>query len=487
MANSGESCPETTGAECGRWILGVGWQPGLADGSGADTRASAVRPAPAAALLSMGHKPRQNLSSRPSEENWKGYQESLKAASDATARQLARLLKKTLKVWQEGARADFPGIPDLNPKRKIMHLAPGGPDQATRGLVTEFSHKSRRRLQRTLATMKLSAVAYTMALTLPGCDVALFQHAEVMEAFAKVSRRLSASKRFPGVSGFWKRELQSRGAIHYHLILYGLGNDELRAQFQAWMVKQWTSFFANGPTPEQQEHHRWWHSREENMQLVRDFSGYFSKYLGKDGDAGTLAGRWWGSFNKRLLPKAARADAELEGEASVMLHRLARKYRSEKINAGKHRADSSRIQKAGRLGPYNLSQVGLWRLRSGYDLQGFRNPELAARQLHCYLEICKAYEVRPGKFRFRGKIPRTVPIVLCGASAPAFAAKALDFVNQSLGLSIKLEEVATRAEFIPDPLRPVPPGRIPRNSQRIVQQADFLGEIQMEKCLPKYS
>lgn len=54
--------------------------------------------------------------------------------------------------------------------------------------------------------------------------------------------------------------------------------------------------------------------RSVNMQLVRDFSGYFSKYLGKDGDTGTLSGRWWGSFNKRLLPKAARADAELEGK-----------------------------------------------------------------------------------------------------------------------------------------------------------------------------
>ena len=93
-----------------------------------------------------------------------------------------------------------------------------------------------------------------------------------------------------------------------------------------------------------------------------------------------------------------------------MLHRLARKYRSEKINAGKHRADSSRIQKAGRLGPDNLSQVGLWRLRSGYDLNGYRNPGCwRARQLRNYLEICGAYKVRPGKFRFRGENPPDCP------------------------------------------------------------------------------
>ena len=160
------------------------------------------------------------------------------------------------------------------------------------------------------------------------------------------------------MSGFWKRELQGRGSIHYHLILYGQGNDGLRAEFQSWMVKQWTSFFVARVTAEQNEHLRWWHSKPENMQLVRDFAGYFSKYLGKDGDAGTLPGRWWGSFNQSLLPKAARAQVQLQGKATVKIHRLARKYRSEKINAGKHRADSLRLRKAGNLGLYNLSQVG---------------------------------------------------------------------------------------------------------------------------------
>ncbi len=479
MHNIGESCPHVSGAEGGRWILGIGWQSDHAEGTEADARDSGRRPAPSAALLSMGHNSSLPPRKTHPEENRQEWRENRNTVSKVREKQLLPSIEKPLVCWPEGARADFPGIPNLDPNRIDKQLRPGGPDQAKRGQVTEFSHKSRRRLQRVLATMKLSAVAYTMALTLPGCDVALFDHAEVMEAFEKVSRRLSASKRFPGVSGFWKRELQSRGAIHYHLILYGLGNDKLRAEFQAWMVRQWTSFFTTGPTPEQHEQHRWWHSREENMQLVRDFSGYFSKYLGKDGEAGSLPGRWWGSFNKRLLPKAARAEAKLIGKATVMIHRLARSYRSEKINAGKHRADASQLKKAVRLGVLNLSQVDLWRLRSGYDLKGYRNARLAAIQLGCYLEICKAFGVRPGKFPFRGKVPKTAPIVLCGASAPVFAAKALDFVNQSLGLSLNLEEESVRAEFVPDPLRAVPLGRIPRNAVRLAQQADFLGDLHL--------
>lgn len=79
--------------------------------------------------------------------------------------------------------------------------------------------------------------------------------------------------------------------------------------------------------------------------------------------------------------------------------------------------------------------------------------------------------------RFLGKIPKTAPIILCGAFAPVFAAKALEFVNQALGLSLGLEEIPGGREFIPDPLRPVPPWRIPRNAERSVRQADLFGGL----------
>lgn len=400
-------------------------------GADAVARASGHRAAPAAALLSMGHN--SSLSSRSPSfgDQRKEWREARERKTKRWEKVAFQTVEGRLSIWPEGARADFPGIPNLNPNRIDLQAKGGGDNMPKRGAVTEFSHKSRRRLQRELATMKVAIPAFTMALTLPGCDPSLFTHEAVISAFTTVSRRLAASKRFPGVSGFWKRELQSRGAIHYHLLLYGLENDGLRAEFQSWMVGQWTSLFAGPLSAEQREHHRWWHSKPENMQLVRNFSGYFSKYLGKDEATGGLPGRWWGSFNKRLLPEAARADATVKGKATVMLHRIARRYRSGKINAGKHRSDFARLKKAGNLGKYSLSEVGLWRLRSGYDLDGYRNPGLAARQLRCYLEICKAHGVRPGRFRFRGKIPKTVPIVLCGASAPEFAAKALGFVNQS--------------------------------------------------------
>ena len=114
MENIGELCPQTAGAEVGKWVLGIGWQSDPVAGVVADARDSGHRSAPAAALLSMGHKSRQTALPRPTEEE----------------RQKWREAKETIS------------------KSREKQLSPGGPDQAKRRAVTEFSHKSQRRLQR---------------------------------------------------------------------------------------------------------------------------------------------------------------------------------------------------------------------------------------------------------------------------------------------------------------------------------------------------
>ena len=98
--------------------------------------------------------------------------------------------------------------------------------------------------------------------------------------------------------------------------------------------------------------------------------------------------------------------------------------------------------------------------------------------------LSKPNGIRPGKFKFRGKKPKTATIVLCGASAPAFGVKALDWVNRSLGLSLDLKEVPKPQDFTPDPLKPVPPGRTPRNLELHRCQADFLSELRIAEKRP---
>jgi hypothetical protein len=406
----------------------------------ADARVSERRPTPASALLSMGH-----IASPPA---------------------------PAIKIWKEGARADFPASP-LRGRRP----PPRPPEPSKRGDVTVFSGKSRRRLLRGLSVLRVDSPCHTMALTLPG-ETGHLTHETVIEAFRVLMRRLSASGRFKTVSGYWKRELQKRGALHYHLLLYGLEDGTLRAEFQTWMVWQWNRLMCVGLSDEDTEKHRWWHAREENMQPVTNM-GYFAKYVGKceDDDGQTpLKGRWWASFNKAALPVAPKFEAQLEEKASAMLNRLGRKIRQNRANAGKHAATSKALGGVGlfaRLSPWDVQ-----RLRCGYDLNGYRNPTAARLLLAVYEVVCKQAGVRPGKARFSTE-RRNAAVVLCGRSMPAFALQAVAHVERTLGISISLHETPhqSRETFTPDPLKPVPPRRTPVNAERVRFQSDFLGRL----------
>ncbi len=424
-------------------------------GTAADARASGHRPAPALALLSLGHK--------------------------------SSTSKHHLKVWQEGSRADFPGIPNLNPNRIDPGFSPGQPGDTRRGVIKEFSPKSRTRLQRSLATIKRSEDAYTMALTVPG-NAEPFDHAFVMEAFTRIMRRLSSSVRFSGVSGYWKRELQKRGVIHYHLLLYGLAEDATRAGLQAWMVEQWVSLFAPRLTDTEIEHHRWFHARAENMQLVRDFCGYFSKYLGKDEEAtGGLSGRWWGSFNKRKLPVSPKSEAATDAQANVMLHRLTRKYRQKRMNAARHRGIAKACGLVDSKGNPFVSEFELIGLQCQVAklkrMKGLTLENAPPGAMHALTMVYAPSNVgkKWGKAHFKGKVPKTAPIVLCGSFAPDFAIKALEFVNCTLGRSITLVETPPRMEIILDPPKPSKRQRASSKIERPRLQSDFLGDLFMGK------
>jgi hypothetical protein len=406
----------------------------------ADARDSERRAAQAAALLSLGHKSSLSI----------------------------------LKIWTDGARADIPAIPNRHPAYQVAEIfAP--PPTVKRGCVSEFTPKSRRNLQRTLATMKRAEESYTMALTLPGGDESdILPHDMVLVSFKTLLRRLANVSAFKGVSGFWKRELQNRGALHYHLLIYGISCPLLRVKFQTWVVTVWNNLVCVGLSETKIEHHRWWHARSENMQKVEDMSGYFAKYLGKEDVTGALRGRWWGSFNKQTLPVSKQERASITDHAAVLIHRVARKLRQAKANAGKHRAISKRMEKSG----FKLTEMQLFRLRSGYDISGYRTP-FSAVYLACYKESCEFAGVRHGKFQFRGAGPVQAPIVLCGKNAPEIVSRLVTYVSERVGVPIEFYDGPSRSRnnSIPDPLRPVSPGRIPIQLNRQLEQANFLDQI----------
>jgi hypothetical protein len=148
----------------------------------------------------------------------------------------------------------------------------------------------------------------------------------------------------------WKQELQERGAVHFHLVLYGV-TEETRRSAQRWIAQQWNELICVRSSAEDRAKHLWWHLRDgsarsgrynpkdDNMQEVRDFAGYFAKYLGKDEKAQAardpIPGRWWGKVNKQNIPWAEMKELELPLRMRIHCQRIARKIRQKKANDAK--------------------------------------------------------------------------------------------------------------------------------------------------------
>jgi hypothetical protein len=300
----------------------------LAAGMGADTRDSAVRPTPTAAPLSMGH-----ISSTPEKKA-------------VTAK--PKPSQTSVKLWAKGSRCDYPGIESSNPRLK--HSPPG--KRTPRGLIQTLSESSRRNLKLTLHTINFEALAYTMALTLPGCTDGI-PGAFAKRCFIILCNRMTAS-RIPSIrllGMMWKQELQKRGEVHFHLVLYGV-TEENKRQVQRWIAEQWNGLICSRSSAEDRAKHLWWHLRDgstrsgkhdpkaDNMQEVRDFAGYFAKYLGKDEKAEVardpIPGRWWGKVNKQNIPWAEMKELELPLRMRIHCQRIARKIRQKKADAARY-------------------------------------------------------------------------------------------------------------------------------------------------------
>ncbi len=287
-----------------------------------------ARGAPDAAPLSMGH-----ISSTSENENV-----AIKPKPSQTA----------VRIWAEGSRCDFPGIQSSNPK--LIHSPP--PRRVPRGKIETLSGSSRRNLKLTLHTITFEALAYTMALTLPGCTDGI-SGAFAKRRFIILCNRMTAS-RIPSImliGMMWKQELQKRGEVHFHLVLYGV-TEESRRPVQRWIAEQWNELICASSSAEDRANHLWWHLRDgttrsgrydpkaDNMQEIRDFAGYFAKYLGKDEKAQVardpIPGRWWGKVNKQNIPWAEMKELELPPRMRIHCQRIARKIRQKKADDAKH-------------------------------------------------------------------------------------------------------------------------------------------------------
>lgn len=339
-------------------------------------------------------------------------------------------LAKMFKVWKDGSLAIFPGIPNRNPYAQNPSTSNGG----KRGKVLWFSSASRRNLMQFLATLHRGAESWTLALTLPG-NFRVISSVKVHLAFKKLCDRFTASGRFPGVAFVWKRELQRRGALHYHLQIFGLASEQQRKDFQEWIALQWNQLICDGIPDEERRHHLWWHRRPVNMEKVRgNFSGYFAKYLGKPVESvfEEIPGRWWGKVNVKALPISACSSMPLPEPAAIFAHRICRKLLRKRANAAKHYA----ICKTSNLLDENhkprFSEFALIRARTvacritkEEDIY-----QLNPRDKRLFFDFFQPsyFQLKWGKARIRG-YARFAPVKLISHQSPATALAILRYVE----------------------------------------------------------
>lgn len=380
-----------------------------------DARVSArPRTAEGVPLLSLGHIPSSESSERNSSHPDKQTDTKARKEPDHNAR-----------IWIGASRAECPGIPNLN--RNPSDSAVTG-KRRVKGICCGLSEQSRRNLHKKLSTIKADAVSYTMAFTLPA-DFESILPAEVHRLFCDVlCSRFKAAPQFANIGFGWKQELQERGALHYHSLIFGIDGEEAKKRVWSWLADQWTRLVCANSSETDREHHRWWHAdRPEAFQLVDNFAGYFAKYVGKNEDApGSIEGvpgRWWGFVNRPAIPFVEATELPLPTRAAVLTRRAMAKLRQVRANNAKF---NMICRKCGLWDKYKRKPTF-----SQLEVQQFLEGRSGENIRQFFIDIAAKHGLRWGKYKFKG-FARYGRVCLLGRNAPDIAIRILRYVRERL-------------------------------------------------------
>ncbi|GAA5143605.1 hypothetical protein GCM10023213_31820 [Prosthecobacter algae] len=133
--------------------------------------------------------------------------------------------------------------------------------------------------------------------------------------------RIYLRRKWSECSGVWKLEFQSRGAAHYHLMLFGLAGVELEA-VRTWVRETWYRIAHNGD-----KHLGVAGTQVDAIKHAGGAMSYLVKYLNKGDQTlpGNFSGRYWGKHNQELLPTVEPETEELDEKTANQLRRIARK------------------------------------------------------------------------------------------------------------------------------------------------------------------
>jgi hypothetical protein len=157
--------------------------------------------------------------------------------------------------------------------------------------ISTFSGKSKLNLKRMFArldkrvTKRAQMVTLTYALNMQDAR----QAKKHLHAFAQALHRS-----YEGAGYIWKMECQKRGAIHFHLLIFGV-----RFLPWEWVAEVWTRivFPGSGMTEQEQSYQLQAGTECRAAKSLWEAKSYLEKYLGKTDQTGDLdnPGRWWGT------------------------------------------------------------------------------------------------------------------------------------------------------------------------------------------------
>ena len=217
----------------------------------------------------------------------------------------------------------------------------------TRGVVAGFSRHSRRRLLRLVNEIDYAALGYMPKFLTLSYPAAYPTVPAVVASHLSALRRAFERKygKFPAP---WRKELQRRGAPHFHILLFLPPKVDL-----LWLRRTWHRIAGGGDAK---------HFRQgvhiTRCRNVRQARSYVSKYMAKttadSEDRRESTGRWWGVWNKALLPRHKSTvvlDASQRFAARRVLATYLRKHGARSASLGVTERDGHRpVCEAGRVG-----------------------------------------------------------------------------------------------------------------------------------------
>lgn len=182
-----------------------------------------------------------------------------------------------------------------------------------RSRIRSFSTKSRLRLMRFMARLKMSGVRATfMTLTFKGYPTNEVAKLALHAFLQRITRK------FKKASCVWRMEYQKRGSLHFHLLCFNLPYWDWKEVLSAWKSCSRQSI------------------ARIDIQLIKSRKGvmyYVSKYIGKvdkkhgstffisppylHGGRKWRKGRFWGYHNKKALPLGEKVQGVLNNNSVI--------------------------------------------------------------------------------------------------------------------------------------------------------------------------